>query len=67
MFMNIQSHCFFGTNMQLQNEIHLQPTLCSAATLTRQGCSPKSWGGVTLKPWEVGHHPNLDEARLQLR
>ena len=43
---------FFGTNMQLQlNEIHLQPTSCSVATLTRQRCNPKSWGGVTLKPW----------------
>ena len=55
--------------MQLQfNEIHLQPTSCSVATLTRQGCNPKSWGynPKTLAK-EVGHHLNLDEARLQLK
>ena len=58
----LEFHPFLGHKHAIEKKkIPLQPTLCSAATWTRQGCNPKALAK------EVDHHLNLDESRLQLR
>ena len=51
----------FGTNMQSQNEFHLQPNSLFARKLHWKGCNPKP-----LQK-EVDHHLDLDGSTLQLR
>ena len=53
----------FGTNMQSQNEFHLQPNLLFARNLRW------TMGVANPKPWkkEVGHRLDRDESTLQLR
>ena len=51
----------FGTNMQSQNEFHLQPNSLFARKLHWKGCNPKP-----LQK-EVDNHLDWDESTLQLR
>ena len=47
------------TNMQSQNEFHLQPNSCFARKLHWKGRNPKPWQK------EVGHHLDRDESTIQ--